>query len=41
MIDRRAQRRLAEEALVRAGGADIHPSALVKDLPLSFNNFRD
>lgn len=35
MIDRRAQRRLAEEALARAGGADIHPSALVKDLPLS------
>ncbi len=35
MIDRRAQRRLAEAALARAGGADIHPSALVKDLPLS------
>ena len=35
MIDRRAQRRLAEEALARAGGADIHPSALVKDLALS------
>lgn len=35
MIDRRAQRRLAEEALARAGGEDIHPSALVKDLPLS------
>jgi ribose transport system ATP-binding protein len=35
MIDRRAQRRLAEEALARAGGADIHPAALVKDLPLS------
>ena len=35
MIDRREQRRLAEEALARAGGADIHPSALVKDLPLS------
>jgi ribose transport system ATP-binding protein len=35
MIDRAAQRRLAEEALARAGGADIHPSALVKDLPLS------
>ena len=35
MIDRRAQRRIAEEALARAGGADIHPSALVKDLPLS------
>jgi ribose transport system ATP-binding protein len=35
MIDRRAQRRLAEDALQRAGGGDIHPSALVKDLPLS------
>lgn len=35
MIDRRAQRRLAEEALSRAGAADIHPSALVRDLPLS------
>ncbi|HEX4297471.1 MAG TPA: ATP-binding cassette domain-containing protein, partial [Devosia sp.] len=35
MIDRTAQRRLAEDALKRAGGADIHPSALVKDLPLS------
>ncbi len=35
MIDRRAQRRLAEEALARAGAADIHPLALVKDLPLS------
>jgi ribose transport system ATP-binding protein len=35
MIDRAAQRRLAEEALAKAGGADIHPSALVKDLPLS------
>ncbi|HVW92291.1 MAG TPA: sugar ABC transporter ATP-binding protein [Devosia sp.] len=35
MIDRKAQRRLAEEALERAGGAEIHPSALVKDLPLS------
>ena len=35
MIDRRAQRRLAEAALVRAGAADIHPLALVKDLPLS------
>jgi ribose transport system ATP-binding protein len=35
MIDRREQRRLAEEALARAGGADIHPAALVKDLPLS------
>src|SRR5690606_21650974 len=35
LIDRRAQRRLAEEALARAGATDIHPSALVKDLPLS------
>ena len=35
MIDRRAQRRRAEAALARAGGADIHPLALVKDLPLS------
>ena len=35
MIDRAAQRRLAEDALQRAGGGDIHPSALVKDLPLS------
>jgi ribose transport system ATP-binding protein len=35
MIDRRAQRRIAEEALARAGGEDIHPSAPVKDLPLS------
>jgi ribose transport system ATP-binding protein len=35
MIDRRAQRRMAEDALARAGGEDIHPSALVKDLPLS------
>src|ERR1700691_5929653 len=35
MIDRRAQRRLAEEALERAGAPDIHPLALVKDFPLS------
>ena len=35
MIDRRAQRRIAEEALARAGAGDIHPQALVKDLPLS------
>ena len=35
MIDRRAQRRIAEEALARAGGEDIHPLAPVKDLPLS------
>ncbi|PWW04485.1 monosaccharide ABC transporter ATP-binding protein (CUT2 family) [Hoeflea marina] len=35
LIDRRAQRRLAEEALVKAGGEDIHPRARVGDLPLS------
>jgi len=35
LIDRRAQRRMAEEALSRAGADDIHPLALVKDLPLS------
>ena len=35
LIDRRAQRRIAEEALARAGAPDIHPMALVKDLPLS------
>ncbi|CAN7710764.1 sugar ABC transporter ATP-binding protein [Rhizobium sp. LjRoot258] len=35
MIDRRAQRQIAEEALNRAGAFDIHPSSLVKDLPLS------
>jgi ribose transport system ATP-binding protein len=35
MIDRKKQRAIAEEALARAGAADIHPLALVKDLPLS------
>jgi ribose transport system ATP-binding protein len=35
MIDRRRQRQIAEEALTRAGASDIHPSSLVKDLPLS------
>jgi ribose transport system ATP-binding protein len=35
LIDRRAQRRIAEEALARAGADDIHPRAPVKDLPLS------
>jgi ribose transport system ATP-binding protein len=35
MIDRAAQQRIAEEALARAGAEDIHPRALVKDLPLS------
>jgi ribose transport system ATP-binding protein len=35
LIDRKAQRRMAEEALARAGAEDIHPAALVRDLPLS------
>nr|WP_275982182.1 sugar ABC transporter ATP-binding protein [Frigidibacter sp. ROC022] len=35
MIDRAEQRRIAEAALARAGASDIHPRALVKDLPLS------
>jgi ribose transport system ATP-binding protein len=35
LIDRRSQRRLAEEALARAGAGDIHPLSLVKDLSLS------
>jgi ribose transport system ATP-binding protein len=35
LIDRRRQRKLALAALARAGADDIHPSALVKDLPLS------
>ncbi len=35
LIDRRAQRRMAEEALARAGGEGIHPLATIKDLPLS------
>jgi ribose transport system ATP-binding protein len=35
MIDRGRQRLIAEEALARAGSSDIHPLALVKDLPLS------
>jgi ribose transport system ATP-binding protein len=35
LIDRRAQRVLAEEALARAGADDIHPLALVRDLSLS------
>jgi ribose transport system ATP-binding protein len=35
LIDRRAQRRFAEEALARAGAEDIHPLALIRDLPLS------
>src|SRR5215470_4583619 len=35
LIDRSAQRRIAERALARAGGESIHPMAPVKDLPLS------
>jgi ribose transport system ATP-binding protein len=35
LIDRRSQRLLAEDALARAGAAEIHPLARVKDLPLS------
>jgi ribose transport system ATP-binding protein len=35
LIDRRAQRRMTEAALARAGAEDIHPLAPVKDLPLS------
>lgn len=35
VIDRRAQRRIAEEALARAGAEDIHPLASIKHLPLS------
>jgi ribose transport system ATP-binding protein len=35
LIDRRAQRRIAEQALARAGADNVHPSALVKDLSLS------
>jgi ribose transport system ATP-binding protein len=35
LIDRKAQRRLAEAALARAGGEDIHPMAQVRDLALS------
>ena len=35
LIDGAAQRRIAEEALARAGAEDIHPRAMVRDLPLS------
>ncbi len=35
LIDRRALRRVAEEALARAGADNIHPLARVKDLSLS------
>jgi ribose transport system ATP-binding protein len=35
LIDRRRQRRMAEEALARAGAEDVHPLVPVKELPLS------
>jgi ribose transport system ATP-binding protein len=35
LIDRRSQRRLAEDALARAGASGIHPLSRVKDLALS------
>jgi len=35
LIDRRRQRRIAEEVLHRVGCDDIHPDERVKDLPLS------
>ena len=35
IVDRRAQRRLAEEALARVGASDIHPLTPIRDLPLS------
>jgi ribose transport system ATP-binding protein len=35
LIDQKAQRRIAEEALARVGGEDIHPAAPVGELPLS------
>jgi ribose transport system ATP-binding protein len=35
LIDRRRQRRIAEDALTRAGAPNVHASALVKDLSLS------
>jgi ribose transport system ATP-binding protein len=35
LIDRKKQRAIAEDALAKAGAPDIHPLALVKDLPLS------
>jgi ribose transport system ATP-binding protein len=35
LIDKGAQRRLAEQALARVGAKDIHPLAPVGDLPLS------
>jgi len=35
LIDQRAQRRLAEESLLRAGAEEIHPLSRIKDLSLS------
>ena len=35
LIDRRAQRRIAEQALARVGAEDIHPLAPVRELALS------
>jgi ribose transport system ATP-binding protein len=35
LIDQRAQRRRAEQALLRVGASDIHPLARVRELPLS------
>jgi ribose transport system ATP-binding protein len=35
LIDQRAQRRLAEQALAQVGCEDVHPMALIRDLPLS------
>lgn len=35
LIDRRKQRQISMDALARAGAKDIHPAALVGDLPLS------
>jgi ribose transport system ATP-binding protein len=35
LIDHRAQRRLANEALARAGAEGVHPLSKVRDLPLS------
>src|SRR5262249_7233944 len=34
-LDGRTQRRIAEQALARAGGEDLHPLTPVRDLPLS------
>ena len=35
MIDRKKQRKIAEQALAEAGASDVHPLSLVRDLPLS------